>query len=106
VVRPQVRSSAWVLWGAMGLVIGGILGVVGSALDWVTLEPRALPQRFERFEGRSFSVQGLDVIDEKVLLAISAIAAIAGLAAWLVPARRCVRRRRGSAFWPDWWSGS
>lgn len=95
---PRGGTDTGVPWGAFGVLAGGILGAIGAILDWVSLTPQRLPERLGRFEGQPFPVGGLDVLDGKVLLALSLAAVVAALA--------MLAMARGSAAWGVAWAAA
>ena len=84
------------LWSASLLLVAGAVGVVGSVIDWVTVEPPPRPPAGVDFDNRPFAAEessepftGLEAGDGWVTVAAAGVLLLAGI--------RLVMDRRGGA---------
>jgi hypothetical protein len=60
-VRPQTNADFFArvrYWSATLLFLAGLLGIIGSFLDWVSIEPPPRLPTGEDFEGNEFGEEG------------------------------------------------
>ena len=76
------------IWAGILLLVGGLIAVVGSTIDWVTVEPPPKPPPGADFEGKRFAEDessepftGLEARDGWVTAAGGGLLLIAGLLA-------------------------